>query len=123
MGAKPLYSTMCQEADGKCVFPITHQKGTLATVEGIGQACCSQPNQVEETVLYSIVTRSQAAPQETLSQKGPVFIGHLSVSLRSLMLGFRASEGVGLCQDREVGGRGLTFGDLSTLPLTHCIHV
>lgn len=95
---------MCQEADGKCVFPITHQKGTLAATEGIGQAVTVNQTRVEEIVLCSVVPWSQAVPQETLSQQGPVFIGHPSVRLRSFMLSFRASEGCGaVCQGREGG--------------------
>lgn len=94
---------MCQEADGKCAFPITHQKGTLAAVEGIGQAVAVNQTRVEETVLCSVVTRSQAAPQETLSRQGPVFIGHPSVRLRSFMLSFRAGEGCGaVCQEPNI---------------------
>lgn len=97
---------MCQESDGKYVFPITHQKGTLAAVEGIGQAVVVNQTRVEETMLCSVITRSQAVPPETLSRQGPVFIGHPSVRLRSFMLSFRASEGCGaVCQDRE-GGQG-----------------
>lgn len=104
-------------------FLLLTRKGPWQLWRELVRLVAVNQTRVEETVLYSVVTRSQATPQETLSRQGPVFIGHPSVSLRSLMLGFRASEGVGLCQDREGGGRGLTFGDLSTLPLTHCIHV
>lgn len=36
--SKTIYSTMHQRADGKSAFCISHQKVTLAAVEGIGQA-------------------------------------------------------------------------------------
>lgn len=123
--AKWFYETICQRADGKSVFPISHQKVTQAAMEGIGQAVATIQTRVgKETVLRSAITRLQAAPQETFSWGGPVFIGHPSVRLWSFMLSFRASKGCGVvCPAREGGQRPLALESFGALPLTHYIHV
>lgn len=92
---------------------------------GIGQAIATIQTRVgKETVFCSVVTKSQAAPQETFSRQGLVFVGHPSVRLRSFMLSFRASKGCGaVCPAREVGQGPLALESFSALPLTLHIHV
>lgn len=77
---------------------------TRAAVEGIGQVVATMQTRVgKETVLCSVVTRSQAAPQETFSQQGPVFIGCPSVNLRFL---YQDSEPVRVVKLCVQPGRG-----------------
>ena len=94
-------------------------------MEGIGQAVATIQTRVgKETVLCSVITRSQAAPQETFSQQDPVFIGCPSLSLRSFTLRFRARKHCGaVCPAREEGQGLLALESSSALPLTLHIHV